>query len=296
MSLKDFRTDASDFPREDDENNIQSSSYLQELNTLKIDTLSNRVTIISIMLPVLIGAVLFFIYLDIKDQVVDADTSKKNQVAYLARQSEEKLNALDMRIAKNRFDLDEKLPVLEKKEQSLENQLAKLAASKADTEALDTRIARIDDMLAKQDRRIQNNAAQDKTNLAELERINTSLLSQIAKTRDQFETAANALKQEIKSLAETMETKTIDLQRIQKDVSILDKQVKELGNQGINREELNRRFADIETSVNQAIKALETKLDKLSTRSDLSPDTRPKPQVDMDIPVPDTISEKNLTQ
>jgi len=248
------------------------------------------------MLPVLIGAVLFFIYLDIKDQVVDADISKKNQAEYLARQSEEKLNALDMRIAKNRFDLDEKLPVLEKKEQSLENQVAKLAASKADTEALDMRIARLDDMLAKQDRRIQNNAAQDKTNLAELERINASLLSEIAKTRDHFETVARALKQETKSLAKNVDTKIIDLQRLQKDVSILDKQVKDLANQGISRNELNQRFADIETSVNQAIKALEKKLENLSTRSNLSPDTKPKPMVDMDIPVPDTISEKNLTQ
>jgi len=104
MGLKDFHSDASALS-EEDEDSIASSSYLQELNTLKIDKLSNRVSIISIMLPVLIGVVMFFIYLDIKEQVVDADISKTSQVETLTRRAEEKLNALDVRIAKNRFDL-----------------------------------------------------------------------------------------------------------------------------------------------------------------------------------------------
>ncbi|MCF8091101.1 MAG: hypothetical protein K9K21_01085 [Desulfotignum sp.] len=306
MSLKDFRNNASDLPREDDDNHIQSSLYLQELNTLKIDKLSNRVTIISVMLPVLIGAVLFFIYLDIKDQMVDADLSKKDQVEYMARQSEEKLNALDVRIAKNRFDLDEKLPQLEKKGQSLENQVAKLAGSKADTAALDADIDRLEDILAKHDHRIQNNAAQDKATLAQLERINTSLLSAIAQNQDRFEKDTQPLKQEIKSLKKTVETEITDLQRLKKDLSLLDKQIKNMETQGMTRRELEQRLADLKTGVEKAVKALEKKIKNVAAQPGSSPDTlpsqknstqtRPIPQLDLETAVPDSISEETLTQ
>jgi hypothetical protein len=276
MSLKDYRANASDLPEEEDDAHIPSSLYLKERSELKIDKLSNRVTIISVMLPVLIGAVLFFIYLDIKDQVMDVDLSKNNQVEYLTRQSEEKLNALDMRIAKNRFDLDEKLPLLEKKGQALENQVAKLSSAKADTQTLEAGIRRLEGLLAKHDQRINNNAAQDKATLAEIERINATLLSAIAETRDQLEKSTRALvekttralvekntqalQQDINSLKRQLDSKIIDLQRLQKDLSIVDKLVKDLENQLMTRTEVSQRLSDLENKLDQDIRDLETKI------------------------------------
>jgi chromosome segregation ATPase len=323
MSLKDFRTNASDLPEEPEDTHISSSLYLKERSELKIDKLSNRVTLISVMLPMLIGAVLFFIYLDIKDQVMDVDVSKKNQVEYLTRQSEEKLNALDMRIAKNRFDLDEKLPLLEKKGQSLENQVAKLADSKAESTALEAGIQRLEDLVAKHDQRINNNAAQDRANLAELERINANLLSAMARDRDQVEKSTralvekttgalkqdlNTLKKDLNTLKEHMDTKIIDLQRLQMNVSLLDKLVKDLENQFMARKEVKQRLSDLENKFNQEIRGLETQMKKSAgsrdtsrapqpvqtspTPSEAAPDSGLKPEV-ID---PDTISEQTLTQ
>jgi chromosome segregation ATPase len=316
MSLKDYRTNASDLPETEDDTQLPSSLYLKERSELKIDKLSNRVTIISVMLPLLIGVVLFFIYLDITDQVTDVDLSKKNQVEYLTRQSEEKLNALDMRIAKNRFDLDEKLPLLEKKGQSLENQVAKLTSAKADTAELQAGIQRLDDLLARHDQRINNNAVQDKANLAELERINATLLSAMASNKDQLEKNTRALVEkniealtlDLNALKEQLDTKIMDLQRLQRDLSLLDKLVKDLESQIMTRKEMNQRLSDIEYKLNQDIMDLETRMKGQtglqesslpglpvqlpSTSTDEAPDN-PQSSEMMD---PETISEKTLTQ
>ncbi|MFN2356147.1 MAG: hypothetical protein ABR534_00215 [Desulfotignum sp.] len=309
MGLKDFHSNASDLSEsEEDGDSIASSSYLQELNTLKIDKLSNRVTIISVMLPVLIGAVLFFIYLDIKDQVVDVDISKTNQVEHMIRKSEEKLNALDVRIAKNQFDLDEKLPQLEKKLASLETQMAQIIASKADVTTLDDSIARLDTALAKQDQRIRNNAAQNKTNVEQMERINGSLLTAVQETQEQVEKISRDMEKKISSLKESMDTRIVDLQTMQKNLSLLDKQIKDVEKQIMNRKEISQRFADLESALKKAISELQEKLRKPASSAGLlldnqskkqtteSSDTKADPLPDTAVPVTDSISEDNLTQ
>ncbi|MCP4023065.1 MAG: hypothetical protein GY729_14585, partial [Desulfobacteraceae bacterium] len=112
MNLRDFRNDPEDAR---DENAIAAdSSYHEEINTLKIDKLSNRVTIISIILPCIIGAIIVFAYLDMKERVVDVDTTKQNQVEQIAKLLDEKLNTMDLKIAKNSFEIEKKLPEIEK--------------------------------------------------------------------------------------------------------------------------------------------------------------------------------------
>ena len=155
MSLKDFKPDEADFdiqttdlPRSDA--GIETSGYQEEINTLKIDKLSNRVTIISIILPCLIGAILVFAYLDMKERVVDVDQTKNSQVERISNLFDGKLNALDIRIAKNRFDIDKQLPDIAAKQVALEGKMAKLNSEKADQKQISTSLSKIDKSVKKQ--------------------------------------------------------------------------------------------------------------------------------------------------
>ena len=298
MSLKELRTDASDLPGEDPDHTSPASFYRKDRNALKIDRLSTRVTIITFLLPVFMGVVLYFVYLDLKDRVMGMDEIKDSQVDYLSRQMEEKLNALDVRIAKNRFDLDEKLPVLEKKSGFLEGQLGKLTASKADLKTLEQEISKLADQLAKQDRRIQNNADQHQVNLAEMERINAALLSALARDRERFENeirtmkqeaakmdalkqdvaALQALKQEMVSLQTRIRDSQADLEPFRKSLDRLETQVRDLENQLMDRTEITRRLMALKTEMIESLNNLEKKIN-----------TPP-------LPVPDSISEQSLTQ
>jgi Zn-dependent M16 (insulinase) family peptidase len=128
MNLKDFKTE--DLPDHSDQGHgdipLSGSNFPEEINALKIDKLSNKVTIISIIIPVMIGAILVFAYLDMKEQVVGVNQTKQSQVEQISRQLEEKLNALDVKIAKNRFDLDSVLPELKKKTTALDGRITKI--------------------------------------------------------------------------------------------------------------------------------------------------------------------------
>ncbi len=292
MSLKDFRTDPSDLPAdlpaEDPDNPAPASLFRDERHSLKLDRLSTRMTLVTILLPLLMGVALFFIYLDMKDRVMGMDTAKNTQVDHLSRQMEEKLNALDVRIAKNRFDLDEKLPMLEKKSGFMEQQLEKLAVSKADAKALEEGISRLEDHLARQDRRIQNNTDQDQANLAEMERINTTLVSALERNREQVDgeirnlkqsfASLQTLKQEVVALQARIKDTQTNLEPFQKSLSRLETQVRDLENQLMDRTEITRRLMALETRVDQALKDLKKQIE-----------TPP-------LPIPDSISEETLTQ
>lgn len=296
MTLKDFRTDPSDLPAEDPA--APASLYRDERHSLKLDRLSTRVTIISVLLPVFMGVVLFFIYLDMKDRVQGMDAVKDSQVDYLSRQMEEKLNSLDVRIAKNRFDLDEKLPALEKKSGFLEGQLAKLTASKADLKTMEQEISKLADLLARQDRRIQNNADQHQVNLAEMERINATLLSSLAQDRERFENeirtmkqeaasldalkqevaALQSLKQEVASLQTRVRDSQVDLKPFETSLKRMETQVRDLENQLMDRTEISRRLMALKTEMVESLNNLEKKINA------------------QPLSIPDSISEKTLTQ
>ncbi len=229
-SLQDYRSDVSQLPEDDnsDADIQQASMYHQEINTLKIEKLSQRITIITIILPCIIIAVLAFAYFDMKERVVDVDETKGTQVTQMAKKLEEKLNALDVRIAKAKFELDEKLPAVDKRSQSLENQLAKISSAKADLKAMDTAVAKLE-------KRIKTNAGKDKTTLATMDRINRELLSAIKENDVRFKSQADQIKEEMQLFKEEFDARLMELlayeqqiAQLNKNTSLFDKRLKTL--------------------------------------------------------------------
>jgi DNA repair exonuclease SbcCD ATPase subunit len=281
---------------------IQAAMHHQEVNTLKIEKLSNRVTIISVILPCIIIAVLAFAYLDMKERVVDVNETKGSQVAHLAAQLDEKLNALDVRIAEVKFTLDETLPEMENNAFALENQVAKLSGDKADNKAVQAKADKkaVQAMANKLDKRIKTNAGQDKTTLATMERINQDLLAAIKENNTQFKSKSNEIMQEMQLFREEFDARLMELSvyeqqlaQLSKSLSLLDKQVKTL------KADVEKRT---EYRVDQLRLLMEDRIKKLE--SDLA--ETPVPQVDTptaESEAPDrepasdaTISEETLIQ
>jgi len=199
--------------------------FQQEANTLKIEKLSQRVTIISVIIPCIIIAILVFVYMDITEKVVDVDQTQANQMARVSQDLEIKLNALDERIANATGELDEKLATLETKRQALENQTAKMSAAKVDLKAMEA-------ALAKLNKRIKANADQDKSTLASVERINRQLLSAIDKNSSDFKAVSAQIKKEFQLFKGEFDARLLELsayeQRIAqlvKDTSLLSKKL-----------------------------------------------------------------------
>lgn len=220
--LGDYLNPEEDGSSEDNGPGIGGESFQQETNTLKIEKLSQRVTIISVIIPCIIIAILVFVYMDITEKVVDVDQTQANQMAQVSQDLEIKLNALDVRIAKVTHELDEKLTTLESKRQTLENQTAKMSAAKVDLKAMEA-------ALAKLDKRIKANAEQDKSTLSAMERINQELLSTIDKNSSDFKTASAQIKKEFRLFKEEFDARLLELSAYEQRIAQIVKDTGRIG-------------------------------------------------------------------
>ena len=313
MDLKDFKPDNQDFDSDDE---ITDSTYHQEINSLKIDKLSNRVTIISIIIPCLIGAILIFAYLDMKERVVGADLTKKNQFEKISQQLEEKLNALDVKIAKNRFNFDNKLPELEKKNISLEGQIAKLSTLKADNKNIKSLFSKIEN-------RIDNNTNQNKTTGLVIQKMNKQTLAAIKNNKIEFKKATQEIKEYTKLFKKEFDARLVELSNyeqqigeLRKNISLLDKKYKKIDQDHRTQTNLNQetseKIYELEDSVKALTKNLNGQLTTLNQRltaniSRLQKDidlilqaapksNKPKPQINIDSSGSVEIKEESLTQ
>ncbi len=291
-NLEDFRNDPLKISDDEDSDPLEPSAYHQEINTRKIEKLSNRVTIISVIIPCLIFAILVFAYLDMKERVVDADATKTLQVETIARQLEEKLNALDVRIAKNKFDFDQVLPQIAQKEKDLVNQTTKITASKADAKTVNTAIARLD-------KEMLNSSGQSKSALQALEGIHQELAA-LKETNAQFQKTADGIKQEIILFKQGIETKLVTLSsfdeqigQMGKTTSLIDKRLKEMDQDKISAKEVDKLLNQVRQSLEKTIQNLEKKVEQQSAARVITP---VKPLTPLPVPkVPDMpVGKKHL--
>ena len=324
MNLKDFKPDISNFDSgekslKDSDSQVSALIYHEEINSLNIDKLSNRVTIISIIIPCLIGAILVFAYLDMKERVFDVDVTKQSQVDRISQQLEEKLNALDVKIAKNRFDLDNNLPEFDKKNISLEGQITKLAGLKADSETINAQFAKFENQFAQIAKQVANNTNQNKTTLLAIEGLNEQSLSAFKESKTQFDTFIQQIKNETDLLKNEFKARLLELSdydqqigELRKNISLMDKKYKNLESESVSQAIVDRKITQMENDLNNRMNTLDSlietlnqkleanisrmqkDIDQLSNKSSKS--TKPKPQINIDSSKSVTIKEKPLTQ
>ncbi len=251
MSLKDYK---SDINLNGNEPIGDTSHYRDELNSLRIDKLSNRVTIISIIIPCLIGAVLFFAYMDMKEQVLDVDTSKQSQVEQISELFDSKLNALDVRIARNRFDLDKELPEIKNRATQIEGLVTKTANTKMDKKDAQAAIASIE-------KKINTDLSKIKADMQALEAENNKALdaatASMKKLDDRIKDISSKLSDAVAGLAKL----TDQLAWTQKQLSIVDKRQKDLESARSSQPDLEKQIAEARASLLKKIQEIEDQLD-----------------------------------
>ena len=106
-----------------------------ELQELKIEKLSQRVMLLTILIPCMIGVILVISYLDIKDRVKRTQSTGTIGVQKLSKDLDSKFSSLSLEQAKLKEVHDKKLPALEKNDAFLQTRLKKVQALISDLEA-----------------------------------------------------------------------------------------------------------------------------------------------------------------
>jgi chromosome segregation ATPase len=200
----------------DEEPNSEQTIYQEEAKDRRVEKLSHRVTIISILIPVLIGVVFY-----ITGRVSQSQDTGAMEIQNLSSQLEENFAKLSTKYGDLETALTQKLAALEKVDKSMktnlkkaEDTVAKINATKADKKEQQNAIAKIDKALNP----LRQELKTIKSLTTDLKTQNNDLKQQLA-TLSASLTGLSASTE--KTLKESAASRTKELNAIQTDLASL---------------------------------------------------------------------------
>ena len=268
---------------------IEKPEIPSEINELRLEKVSQRVTLISIMIPVLIVIVLVIAYLDIKKRVVRTEDTGTIEFQKLSTDLESRFSSLSVRQAR------------------LEGDMTKLFEQTSHaTATIQVRLKELQDTL-KQVEKVQKGALKrselNKTKAELVEKIN-SLVESSNQTGEQVAVITDTLKKQMDEL-------TLSLAETERGISEMERQVTELDNSKIDkpamdlalRLETMRVASDLKAridSMEEKLISLEKKLKQPTKTPTTSSKSAPKtPAKSQSAPTPPTstkIEEQTITK
>ncbi len=270
--------------KEDDIHSLSASIYKQELNELKIEKLGNRITIISFILPCLIGAIVFYAYMDINHRVVDAKDSGQTEIQQITQDMEDKINAMNVEMAKLKFSQEQQLPAITAQIEELsvlkanrEDTLAALETLKKEvTHTTDQYKAAIHiiDRTSKENLgiinttgdRLQKNAeAFEQSTTQRLTTVETQLNEALRAVETRFNGAITALEATIKKDLSRMESLNLSLASYEMTMKTFGKDLESLNTQlkkKISQETLTNGLDQLRKTVETRLQQIENRLSK----------------------------------
>ena len=132
----------------------EQTLYQEEAKDRRLEKLGHRVTIISILIPVIIGAVFYIAYRNVSSKVIQGQDTGAMEIQNLSAQLEEKYNVLLAKYGDLEASLAQKLETLEKADKTIKNSLKeaedtvnRINATKVDKKDQQDAIAKIDTAL-----------------------------------------------------------------------------------------------------------------------------------------------------
>ena len=263
--------DSKDFKIDEIEDEDQLDSlYQEEMKDLRMEKLSHKVTIISILIPCLIGIILFIVYRDLTGKVSRTEFAGSKEVQALSEKLEEKFKNLSAQYTELQTSLSEKIAAVEKTTAGLTENLKALNNSvknlKQDQNKSQTDLKSI--IESKVDKKEQAAAiAKMNNSLAPLRKELEALApvsKDLSKLSSQMQALDKNLKAELTSLSATISKTTNDLNQIQTSLSNLADQ--KLDRESIDLEMLKAK-KNYERALDQAVFKIEERIDSLLNRT-----------------------------
>lgn len=306
------------------------SYYQEELKDLRIEKLSQRVTLLTILLPCLIAVAIYFGYQNLAGRVSQSQNSDSQEIQRLTKELEDlsknfndklitfstTLSTQDKdfgaSIEGRLFTLNKDIGKLQHNFKSLDEDLKrdlkqnqdtieKLKASKADKKSLAVAVEKINASIEPLKKELQKLAAirQDlKTVSAVIEKLDSKLTNELetiaaaARQQDQNYDELQASLTELSNKARDNEALALDVLILKKNMPIQAKAITDI----------NRRLDKLQSEIDDILKistGQKQSLKKMSkTTASQQSGAAPKPTTGSDAPrtAPETITEKDLIE
>lgn len=229
-------------------NDLESSAFMigrnkenpdaelqNEIAEQKLEKLNQRVTLISILIPCMIGVILFIVYLNIKKKVSLVHDSGTTEIQNLSKDVEARLSALRLQYKDFKYSINNQVLPIEKAVTSLQDNLKKtekniqsFQASKVDKNEL-------------------------KKNLSPVQKDLKNLVSEIKVLK-------NMTDSELAKLTENINTITKSLQSLQTDLTTLSLSTIDRETLALSLEELQKLE---DQKLNQTVRDLGERIDSI---------------------------------
>jgi DNA repair exonuclease SbcCD ATPase subunit len=249
--------------------------YQEEIKDLQVEKLSQKVTLLTILLPILIGIAIFFAYRDLTGRVNRTqDTGSmeiqrvSRQLAELSKEFNDKLitfsttlstqdKAFDTTVSEKLTAVNQNVTALNKNLKSLNEELTqtqstvkKLAAAKADKKSQDAAFARVNGSLKSLEKELKS----------------------LAKLREELKAVSSGIKNLEGDLNQKITAVTNASEQSQKDYSQLQTAVTGLSDNKIDKDtfdlEVFKLKKNFQNNVAQEITAINRKLDAIQKKID----------------------------
>ncbi len=189
-------------------------AFREDMYTFKLEKLGHRVTLITILIPILIAVIIVVSYLDIKQKVVQTQTTGTLGVRNLAKDLESRFSSLSVRqaklediIEKQQQNADKNWAEYAVQNKKIEDNFSSLIEKMADKDKLSEAIRKFNASLTT----LQKDIAANYKAIKELESTSTNRLEQIATLNQETQQKIEELTQTTSQLEqEKLDGKKLD--------------------------------------------------------------------------------------
>ena len=247
----------------------------EDLQDTRINRLSRRITITAVLLPCIIGVVLFFLYFNLKKQVIQNQDTGNQSVQNLSRDTQQQIHDLSVKYtdlenshATRAASIEKRVDALKFRLYKAENSLKKVGESKANL---------------KEQQKLSKRISAEAARVSALEESYAKKISELSKTASELKTRDS----ELSDLDGKVE-KDIAMMRVKMSVIEKNRIDREIFEQELIKEQQisEKKLATMSGELNNKLELIRNDLKKLRTST--------PPAAKKQEPTPGSIIEKDL--
>ena len=275
-----FKLDMDDYDFPED---TADEDYREDMQGIRLEKLSHRVTLITILIPILIVVIIVVSYLDIKQKVVQTQTTGTLGVQNLSKNLESRFSSLSVRQAKLEDMIKKQTEALDKdwadyaiQKKKLEDKITNLSKRLADKKELSETARKFNTTLDS----LQEEITAARTSMETIESATKKSFNQVTTIEEETQKKFQSLSQTTAELAENK----LDRNQLDLVLKIRNLKLKEQFQQ--QTEALAKEITLLKKKVDQLSTELKSTLDQVKDSSKPKKASKPKQSASPSKPAP----------
>ena len=255
--------------------------HRQEFSDQKIEKLGVRITMVTILIPCLLGALLFFLYLDLKDKLVSENYTNTSEIKDITEDFQAKVNAMNVELAKVKHAFETSLPALTLTIKNLKTDFEKSSSNKVNKEDVEQKLTELQKSLTtlsnkqRETRKFTDQSSRKTISLlsetgdtlkAQIDSVDKQIKKDMAAGFKKEKGLRNALNNHLDETAQTLNNRLDEADQtlaiLRKDVSLMRIETRNFQDTAVFLSDLEKQLKKLKADYDKKLQALKFSLEK----------------------------------